>query len=169
MSNIITNVRFNKNDYLKMSNSATHVFIDVIILSGSSIAQNRWQKELIVFLSLNDQKVKGLGCVGFDVCELGWKVDTFDDQKRFLLNIIDNALKKKNWNVLNYEHKDYLIFANLKRFRGMINNYSKKFVDLKDVLKWNNDFRALELKKCDKHKVYMHPYGCKICHTNIIE
>jgi len=165
MSNIITNVRVSEKDYLQMSNSTTDVFIDVLIISGSFIAQTHWQKELIVFLSLNDQEIKGLGCVGFDIYELGWKVDIFEDQKSFLLNVIDSALKKMNWEVLNYEPNEELIFTNLKRFREMIINYSIKFVEYEDALKWNNDFKTLEFKKCDKHKVYMHPYGCKLCHS----
>jgi hypothetical protein len=165
MSNLITNERINKNDYLKMSNGATDVFFDVLILSGSEIAHNRLEKELIVFLSLNDQKLKGLGCVGFDVCELGWKVNSFDDQKSFLLTVIDNALNKVNWDVLNYDPNEELIFANLNRFREMILNYSKEFVESEDTLKWNNDFKALKFKKCNIHNVYMHPYGCKICHS----
>lgn len=163
MSNTITNDRFNKNDYLKISNSATDVLIDVLILSGSFLARTQWQKELIIFLSLNDQEIKGQGCVGFDIYELGWEFDHFENQKKFLLKIIDGALKKTNWDILNYEPKEELIFSSLKRFREMIINYSIKFVESHDILKWKNDFNTIEFKKCIKHKVYMHPFGCKIC------
>ena len=127
MSNTITNIRFNESDYLKLSNGATDVLIDVLLLSGSSLAQTRWQKELIVFLSLNDQQIKGLGCVGFDIYELGWKVDNFEGQKRFILKVIDDALRKMNWEMLNYEPKEELILSNLRRFREMIINFSDKF------------------------------------------
>ena len=44
MSNTISNNRYKKNDYLKLSNGATDVLVDVLVLSGSSLAQTRWQK-----------------------------------------------------------------------------------------------------------------------------
>jgi len=149
MSNTISNNRFNKNNYLRLSNGATDVLIDVLVLSGSSLAQTRWQKELIIFLSLNDQEIKGQGCVGFDISDLGWEKDHFENQKKFLLKVIDSALKKKNWGKLNYKPTEEYI-SYLRRFREM---------------KWNKEFNKIELKKCVKHNVYMHPFGCKICHS----
>jgi len=164
MSNTISNNRFNKNNYLKLSNGATDVLIDVLVLSGSSLAQTRWQKELIIFLSLNDQEIKGQGCVGFDISDLGWEKDHFENQKKFLLKVIDSALKKKNWGKLNYKPTEEYI-SYLRRFREMIVNYSKILVEPRDILKWNKEFNKIELKKCVKHNVYMHPFGCKICHS----
>jgi len=165
MSNTITNDRFTKNDYLKLSNGATDVIIDVLVLAGSSLAQTQWQKELVIFLSLNDQEIKGQGCVGFDISNLGWEMDHFEDQKQFLLKIIDSALKKTNWEILNYEPVEENIFSNLRRFKEMIIKYSKKLVEQRDFLIWNKEFSKIEFKKCVKHKVYKHPFGCKLCHT----
>lgn len=165
MSNIITNNRFKKNDYLKLSNGATDVLIDVLVLSGSILPHTRWQKELIIFLSLNDQEIKGQGCVGFDISDLGWKMEQFEEQKKFLLNLIDSSLKKTNWKLLNYEPEEKIIFSNLRRLKEMIVNYSKKFVEQRDIQIWNKQFTKIEFKKCVKHKVYMHPLGCKLCHS----
>jgi hypothetical protein len=165
MSNTITNDRFNKSDYLKLSNGATDVLINVLILSGSSLAQTQWQKELMVFLSLNDQQIKGLGCVGFDIYELGWKGDNFKGQKEFILRVIDDTLMKMNWEMLNYKPQEELIFSNLRRFREMIVNFSEDLVKPNDLLKWTNFFNTIKFNKCDKHKVYMHPFGCKICRS----
>jgi len=165
MSNTITNDRFNKNDYLKLSNGATDVIIDVLVLSGSSLAQTRWQKELIIFLSLNDQEIKGQGCVGFDISNLGWEMDHFEDQKKFLLKIIISALKKTNWKILNYEPVEENIFSNLRRLKEMVIKYTKKLVEQRDILTWNKEFNKIKFEKCVKHKVYKHPFGCKLCHT----
>lgn len=165
MSNTISNNRFNRSNYLKLSNGATDVLIDILVLSGSSLAQTRWQKELIIFLSLNDQEIKGQGCVGFDISDLGWEIDNFEDQKKFLLKVIDNALKKTNWKMLNYEPEEKIIFSNLRELKEMIVNYSTELVEPSDILTWNKAFTEMEFKKCDKHKVYMHPFGCKICRS----
>ena len=83
MSNIISNTRYNYNDYLKISNGATDVLIDILVLSGSSLAQTQWQKELIIFFASKNQEIKGLGCVSFDISDLGWEMDHFDEQKKF--------------------------------------------------------------------------------------
>ena len=165
MSNTITNDRLNKDDYLKLSNGATDVLIDVLILAGSTLALTRWQKELIIFISLNDQEIKGQGCVGFDISDLGWEIDHFEDQKRFLLKVIDSALKKTNWKILNYKPEEENTFSNLRRLKELIIEYSKKLVKQRDFLEWNKEFNEVEFKKCVKHKVYEHPFGCKVCHN----
>ena len=71
MGNIIC---FNKNtpidDCICMSNMATDVFINVLSLSGSILAETVEEKQLIVWLSEKDQKFAGLGTVGFDI-EIG--------------------------------------------------------------------------------------------------
>jgi len=164
MSNTISNVRLSINDYLKLSNGATDVFIDVLVLSGSLIAQTRWQKELVVFLSLNDQEIKGEGCVGFDISDLGWEIDNFTDQKQFILKIVNSALKKTNWNALTYDPDEIKVFSNLRRFKEMVINFSIQLVEQSGIQIWNNKFTEIEFKKCPKHKVFVHSSGCKLCH-----
>ncbi len=164
MSNIITNNRFNKNDYIKISNGATDVLIDVLVLSGTSLAQTRWQKESVIFLSLNDQEIRGQGCVGFDISDLGWELDNFEKQLKFLLKVIDSALKKTNWEMLKYKPDEKKVFHNLRRLEEMIINYTVELVKQHDIQTWNKEFNEIEFKLCPKHKVYMHPFGCKICH-----
>ena len=80
------------------------------------------------------------------------------------MKVIESALKKKNWGKLNYKPTEEYI-SYLRRFREIIVNYSKILVEPHDILKWNKEFNKIELKKCVKHNVYMHPFGCKICHS----
>ena len=165
MSNFITNNRINKSGNIKLSNGATDVLIDVLILSGTSLAQTRWQKELVIFLSLNDQEIKGQGCVGFEIADLGWELDNFEEQQKYLLKIIDSALKKTNWEMLNYKLDEKKVFHNLRRLEEMIINYPVELVKQHDIQTWNKEFNEIEFELCPKHKVYMHPFGCKICHS----
>ncbi|MDE6728657.1 MAG: hypothetical protein K2J80_12080, partial [Oscillospiraceae bacterium] len=62
-------------DSLKMSNGLTAVFIDVITLAGSRIAQTVDEKRLIVWLAEKDQSVVGIGTVGFDIREMPWNTE----------------------------------------------------------------------------------------------
>ena len=52
-----------------MSNDGTDVFINILALSGSVIAQTENEKRLMVYLSEKDQII-GRGCVGFDIVEM---------------------------------------------------------------------------------------------------
>lgn len=165
MSNTITNNRFNRNDYLKLSNGATDVLIDVFVLSGSVLAQTQWQKELVIFVSSNDQEIKGQGCIGFDISDLGWKMGNFKDQKKFILKVIDSALKKTNWEALTYDPDEKIAFSNLRKLKEMIVNYSIGLVKQRDIQTWNKKFTEIEFKNCPIHNVYMHPSGCKLCHS----
>lgn len=166
MSNIISNNRYNNNDYLKMSNGATDVLIDILVLSGSSLAQTNWQKGLVIFFASKNQEIKGQGCISFDISDLGWEMDHFEEQKKFLLKVIECAIKETNWNKLNYQPSgDYV--SNLRRLREMIINYSKVLVEPTDILKWNKEFNKIEFRMCVKHNVYMHPIGCKLCYTQL--
>ncbi|MFX0010487.1 MAG: hypothetical protein ACFE9R_09245 [Candidatus Hermodarchaeota archaeon] len=65
---------------------------------------------------------------------------------------------------MNYQPSgDYI--SNLRKFREMIINYSKVLIEPTDILKWNKEFNKIEFKKCVKHNVYMHPFACKLCHS----
>lgn len=69
-------------DSLKMSNGGTDVFINVLALSGAAIATTESEKRLMVYLSEKDQIV-GRGCVGFDIVEMPWVKETFEEDKKF--------------------------------------------------------------------------------------
>lgn len=119
MGNIIC---FNKNtpidDCICMSNMATDVFINVLSLSGSILAETVEEKQLIVWLSEKDQKFVGLGTVGFDIVEMPWKKETFSNDKIFLLNVIKSAESKLGWEKLDYIPE--FILPNLQKFREHI-------------------------------------------------
>ena len=51
-----------EDDSLAMSNGGTDVFINILALSGSVIAQTDSEKRLVVYLSEKDQII-GRGCV----------------------------------------------------------------------------------------------------------
>ena len=57
---------------LDLSNGATAVFIDVLMLALSDLASEDWDFRFAALLTLQDQNVMGRGAVGFDLAEFDW-------------------------------------------------------------------------------------------------
>lgn len=58
---------------LRMTNTGTSVFMDVIVLSGSELAATNREKEFVIWLAQRDQNIVGRGTVGFHIEEMPWK------------------------------------------------------------------------------------------------
>ena len=84
MSNIIS---FNS-DTISMSNGLTDVFISVLVLSGSRLAETVDEKRLIVWFAEKDQSRVGMGTVGFDIREMPWNIERFEESRLFMLNTV---------------------------------------------------------------------------------
>jgi hypothetical protein len=89
--------------WVRMSNLLTEVFMEVLALSGSELARLEWEIDTVVWLAAHDQAVMGLGMVGFSVADLGWTSEQLDEQKAFLLRVIDGALGRVGWERLGYQ------------------------------------------------------------------
>ena len=53
-------------------------------MSGSKIAQSDCERNLIIWLMEKDQSIVGLGTVGFDIMEMPWKKQSFEEQRLFM-------------------------------------------------------------------------------------
>lgn len=169
MGNIIC---FNKNtpidDCICMSNMATDVFINVLSLSGSILAETVEEKQLIVWLSEKDQKFVGLGTVGFDIVEMPWKKETFSNDKIFLLNVIKSAESKLGWEKLDYIPE--FILPNLQKFREHIEKMTEDDIDNNALSEWlnaaeSNDPINCGFPQCKKHNTLLTFLGCQICNS----
>src|SRR4051812_40523407 len=129
MSNFITNDRHDPSDYVTMSNGLTSVFIAVLVLSGSDLAQTEWEKELVVWLAEKDQGIYGLGVVGFDIAEMGWTRDGFEEEKRFVFRMIDAAATKHRWEALDYRPREDWVMDRLGKFRSLIEHSSVGLIE----------------------------------------
>lgn len=166
MSNIIT--YHNKNLDVHMSNGLTSVFISILGLSGSIIATEDYQKDLIVFLLEKDQSKIGIGTVGFDISEMPWKFKEFNHQKSFMLKVIDRVKSKIDWHLLDYTPND-IVIDSLNKFENMIQNLSIEDINLEKINTWLfdtlNERKSWNIKypKCEKHGVFKTFCGCHIC------
>src|SRR5262245_16778192 len=114
-------------DSLKMQNGATDVLISVLILAGSDLAETVWEKEFVTWLGGRDQSVFGLGNVGFDIDDIAWDPDRFHEQKAFVLAVIDTALRRHRWEMLDYDPPH--VHIDLAALRILVEKYTIEMVE----------------------------------------
>lgn len=172
MGNIISfdgNVSFN-DDSLVMSNSSTDVFVNIIALSGSEIAVTENQKRLIVFISEKDQRVIGGGTVSFDITDMPWNKDTFDEDKKFMLKVIKGARNKKGWKRLDYIPNEKMVSLYLDSFEDLIKRMTVDDIRENALKEWisaakKDDPVLCGFPKCSKHNTFLTCFGCQVCNN----
>ena len=170
MANIVWSGAGNDSENIGMSNGLTDVFINVLVLSGSIIARTAEEKRLIVWLAEKDQSKVGVGTVGFDVCEMPWNGETFEENRAFLLKVIEAAKNKSGWEFLDYTPNEELLFPCLDKFMQLISKIGTdnfKPEALKEWLEAANpaDPVLTDFPKCPKHGTLLSCFGCQICNN----
>lgn len=171
MSNIIS---FNDNvtpndDSLVMSNGGTDVFISILALSGAVIAQTESEKRLMVYLSEMDQIV-GRGNVGFAIIEMPWDKETFEEDKRFIVKVINGARNKIGWEKLDYIPNGELVSYYLDTFENLINRMAVDDIREDSLNNWLAESEASDpiycnFPRCKKHNTFLTCFGCQICNS----
>ncbi|MEU4351085.1 hypothetical protein [Streptomyces sp. NPDC023838] len=105
---------------LDLSNGGTEVFIEVLMLAVSGLAEAEWDYRFAALLTLQDQNVMGRGSVGFDLQDIAWGTSTAERarSKDFVLRSITLALSRHRWSELGYDPpfaRDYLL-----QFQSMV-------------------------------------------------
>ena len=174
MGNIISfdrNVSEN-DDSLAMSNGLTDVFLDYLLVSGSELAKTDSEKMLIVFLAQKQQSVVGIGNVDLDIIEMPWQKSTFENDKIFILKVIDHVRKlsfqKNIWNKLGYKPNQELLEYALNGFEILIKRMTENDVDTDNFEEFinesdENDPIFCGFPKCPKHDIFLSFFGCKFC------
>jgi len=149
--------------YLRLSNSATPVLINILLLSTSDIATNNWQRRLAVFWAEQDQSIRGVGMVSFHLDEIGWVPDEFKTQKEFVLRAIELASSRYRWESLPHPLVFWFEWVTeiLPELRDLILAFEAEHIDPSNS--WLFDDGDYFPEKCDVHNVYMWQYGCHIC------
>ncbi|MHC1683046.1 MAG: hypothetical protein AB6733_08875 [Clostridiaceae bacterium] len=86
------------------------VFLSAIVLSGSRLAIERKEKEMIQWFSEQDDAIRGRGYNGFDICDMPWEKETFEKEWRFLIKVIDDAKDYPNCDEKSKEVKEKLLY-----------------------------------------------------------
>lgn len=156
-------------DSLVMSNGGTDVFINVLALSGSVIAKTESEKRLMVYLSEKDQII-GRGCVGFDIVEMPWDKETFKQDKKFIIRVINAARNKTGWEKLDYSPNEEFISYYLNTFENLINRMTIDDIRENSLNHWlaeseGNDPVYCNFPRCKIHNTFLTCFGCQICNS----
>lgn len=187
MGNRITHPRYGTLGSLKMSNGKTDVVLAVLVVSGSRLAATLREAEFILWLAKHDQSVIGLGTVDFDLSELPWTLEAFEQEQAFLLSVIENAQAKLGWEVLSFGTHPEVLCGDLEQIRMLVLNLTaedlknaeqtrmKRYTDagMDEAMaqrltqksdRWQVEM-PIELSKCEKHGVLLTEYGCFVCNN----
>jgi hypothetical protein len=161
-----------KAESLKMSNGLTSVFIEVLVISGSILAENNREKELIIWLAQRDQSVVGIGTVGFDIDEMPWTIESYAAERDFIIRTIAAATGGLGWERLDYEPREDWVIRCLEQFRLLILAFDKDSVNIDNYLEWSeieegDDSPTIPIgyPKCAIHDVYLSCHGCILCNN----
>jgi len=163
MGNIITNQKVD-DECLQMSNGVTTVFIHTFCLAGCDIADQSYKKDILIWFGQRDYRITGMGFEGFDISEIIWDKTYFEEQKTFILEVIDRVFEKTNWDLLNYSPREDWLFESMHQFKSMIQKFNAQNIDSDCQIKiydFKNKVKKYEV--CKRHKVYKHAEGCVIC------
>jgi hypothetical protein len=154
---------------ISMSNGMTSVFMDVLVVSGSIIAQTDREREFIVWLAQRDQSVVGLGTVGFEINELPWTLDNYELERGFMGRTISSAIHELGWERLSYKPRRDWVIERLEHFKRMIDAFDKRYIDEDSYREWliDDDGPTIPARypQCKTHYVYLSCHGCILCNN----
>lgn len=90
-------------EFIGMFNGLILVFIEVFFISGLMFVRMNCEREMIIWLVQRDQFVVGIGMVGFDIDEMFWFIDIFEEEKDFMFCMIIYVIVGVGWERLSYK------------------------------------------------------------------
>lgn len=155
-------------EWLSFSNGATDLFLAVLGLSGSRLAQTQGEKRLIVWLLERDQSVLGAGTVGFDLCEMPWEIPHLQEQISFLMRVLDGVEAHLGWECLDFTPNLDFVRVGTEKFRKMLSRLKTKDLTPNALSLWLEAMEESDpvfhgFPKCPKHGIFLTVWGCYLC------
>ncbi|MET7640488.1 hypothetical protein [Streptomyces sp. NPDC005438] len=149
---------------LELSNGGTEVFVEVLVLAVSDLAEDEWDHRFAALLTWQDQNVRGRGAVGFDLRDIAWGSTPAEctRAKDFVLRSVDLALTGHRWDELGYDPP--FVRDHLRRFRSMVASFTPTPADGPGDGFPSPEERAAT--SCVRHRVLSalpHQGGCLLC------
>jgi hypothetical protein len=145
-----------------MSNGLTSLFVSVLTLAASELAETDRQREFAAWFASHDQGWWVLGAVGVDISKLPWSLDTFAVDREFVLRVIHAAKTRTGWERLGYEPREERLQQCLDEFRAMVEAFAIEHAAGSEAAVWSYG-RPTRLVLCPVHRVYQHEHGCVLC------
>ncbi|MGW1406872.1 hypothetical protein [Streptomyces sp. NPDC002403] len=148
---------------LSMSNGSTDVFVDVLVLAVSDLAESVWEYRFATLLTLQDQSAVGRGVVGFDLEDIDWGSSPGEQAaaKNFVLRVLDLALRRHRWDELDYEPP----FAEgfLRQYREMVEAFDPACAEPQNAMSPFPGPEEAAMASCVRHRVLCAPANWDAC------
>ena len=167
MGNFIEHPRFPE-ARIKMSNGLTVVVYSTFIVSLSKLAQTGRDFNFYFWVADHDQMIFGIGAVSINLAEMPWVFENFEEEKPFLLKVIEDAKENLGYKVFDFGTNPEYLRGYLEDLRMLISQLTLK--DVENASKNPNYlFREIaapnSLEKCVEHGIYKTIHGCYICNN----
>ncbi len=161
MANVISNDSADESVFLQLSNGGMSVVVSTLALSGSHLAKEKHEIDLVTWIASRDQGVLGSGVVGFDLVDLPWAKteEAFGQQKQFMLRVIGRIREKEDFCHLDYDPP--YVDEYMDKLEILFTSFLFRHVGDEEPSWWLPPDE--QLTKCEKHGLYMHVSGCVVC------
>jgi hypothetical protein len=149
-----------------LSDGETSVLLSVLVLAGSHLAQDDWERRLVMWFATRDQSIVGVGTVGFDLSHFAWKEVHFTRQKKFVLSMIDLALRRHGWDRLGYEPPH--VEDTLLRLRTLVSSFEPQHIGAGPPRAWPWHEERTDFPRCAEHDVVLGFFEtCLLCNERV--
>ena len=93
---------------------------------------------------------------------------TYDEDKAFMLRVIEGARQKLGWETLGYEPNEEFVAEYLDTFQKLIERMTAEDIIEESLTEWlseadENDPTRCGFPKCKIHDAYISIHGCQVC------
>lgn len=149
-----------------LSNGETSVLLSALVLAGSHLAQDDWERRLVMWFATRDQSIVGGGTVGFDLSHFSWREAHFARQKAFVLSMIDLALRRHGWDRLGYAPPQ--VEDSLLRLRTLVSGFEQRHIGSGPPRSWPWHDERTEFPRCAEHDVVLGFFEtCLLCNDKV--
>jgi hypothetical protein len=104
---------------MQMSNGLSVAVLHVLVMSGSAMATRADERRFVRWLA-EDIEPSSRGVGGFDILELPWSTVAFEEERSFMLRVVEDALTTGRWSLLPYEPKRDWVVDRLDQLRTIL-------------------------------------------------
>ena len=110
----------------------------------------------------------GAGTVDFDLWEMPWDSNTFEEDRAFLLRVVSGAKERLGWEKLDYRPNEDMLFLCLDHFSELISGLAQ--IQPGALEEWlaesdPSDPVMSGFPRCSRHQTLLSIFGCHICNN----
>lgn len=99
-----------------------------------------------------------------------WDKETFEEDKKFIIQVINGAKNKTGWEKLDYYPNEEFALHYLDVFENLINRMTIDDIRENSLNLWLSEAEEDDpvhcgFPRCKKHNTFLTCYGCQLCNS----